>query len=86
MAIDLHELINNPGAGKHIPVLEKAGAWDEWAGLTMRKWQVEVEGTVTETQYYTVTARHKDEAYDKADKLAKKNYDEFDMIEAEELK
>jgi hypothetical protein len=29
-AVNLHDLINQPGAGKHITQLVNAGLWDEW--------------------------------------------------------
>ena len=42
-AVNLHDLINQSGAGKHIPELIKSGLWDEYAGMPMKKWVVEVE-------------------------------------------
>ena len=83
--INLHELINQRGAGKHVPAMKKAGLWDEWAGIPKKKWVVEVEATIVETTKYTVDASCEDEAYDKAELLARKEYDDFDFISAEEL-
>ena len=84
-AVNLHDLINQPGAGKHVPELVKAGLWDEYAGLPKKKWVVEVEATIVETTEYTVDASCEDEAYDKAELLARKEYDDFEFISAEEL-
>jgi outer membrane receptor for Fe3+-dicitrate len=85
MTPNLHELINNPGAGKHIPALVKSGHWDEYAGLPKKKWSVEVEYTITDTEEYTVDASCEDESYDKAGKLAAKDYDYFEFTSAREL-
>ena len=83
--INLHDLINQPGAGKHVPELVNAGLWDEYAGTPKKKWVVEVEATIVETTEYTVDASCEDEAYDKAELLARKEYDDFEFISAEEL-
>jgi hypothetical protein len=83
--VDLHDLINQPGAGKHILELIKSGHWDEYAGLTKRKWSVEVEYTIVDTEEYTVDASCEKEAYYEAGKLAAKDYDDFEFLSAEEL-
>jgi hypothetical protein len=82
---NLHDLINKPGAGKHINALVASGHWDEYAGLPKKKWAVEVEYTITDTETYTVDASCKDEAYEKAEKLAAKDYDNYELTSAEEL-
>ena len=82
MTINLQDLMNKPGYGKHIPILQKAGKWDEWAGMPMKKWNVEIE--IRGKDILAVDARSKDEAYEKAEKLAEKEYDDFEILEATE--
>ena len=73
MKVNLHELINQPGAGKHVPTLQKAGKWDEWAGMPMKKYSVEIEYRGTDTVY--VDARCKDAA---------EEYYDYEFLEAKE--
>ena len=65
-----------------MPTLQKAGKWDEWAGMPMKKYSVEIKYMGTDTVY--VDARCKDEAYEKADELAEEEYDDYEFLEAKE--
>lgn len=58
--IDLHELVNMPGAGKATVVLKKAGKWDEDAGKEYLKFKV--EGTVRFDVAKVISARSENEA------------------------
>lgn len=82
MNVNLHELINQPGAGKHMTKLQENGLWDEWAGMPMKNWNVEVEGVITDISLYEVKARCEEEAMCLAEKLAEKDYDEYEIMEA----
>jgi hypothetical protein len=80
--VNLHELINQPGAGKATEVLQKEGLWDEWAGMKEKEWEFTVSGAIYETKKYEVTARCEEEAMEKAEGMACSDFD--DEINAEE--
>lgn len=80
-AVNLHDLINQPGAGKHIPELVNAGLWDEWAGLPTTVYDVQVMGYTSHSQAYNITARHPDEAEKFVIKVCKDDFDIIDDID-----
>ena len=85
--IDLHELVNMPGAGKATAALKKAGKWDEYEGLPYTNYKVEY--SVRFMSDTTVKARSEDEAEELAAKKIADDHDcddmdvEIDGVEAE---
>jgi hypothetical protein len=82
VTVNLHDLINQRGAGKANALLQKEGLWDEWAGMKEKEWDVTVSGVIYETKKYEVTARCEEEAMEKAEEMASSDFD--DDINAEE--
>jgi len=83
--VNLHDLINQPGAGNHIPALVASGHWDEYAGLPKSVYDVQVNGSVSHCQTYKITARHPDEAESLVVKVCKDDFDSIDDIDVKPM-
>ncbi|KZL02167.1 hypothetical protein PsAD5_00116 [Pseudovibrio sp. Ad5] len=81
---NLQDLADMPGAGVAQTELMRLGFWDELRGGDARKWQVSVTGYVEETRTYEVSAHSAEEAMEKAEEAATKDFDDEDSIEAED--
>lgn len=80
--MNLQELIDKPGYGSHVKMLQKEGKWDEYAGMPVKDYVVTV--AYTSDDYIKVKARCEDEAFCKANKTAAEKYDNFELTECEE--
>jgi hypothetical protein len=90
MTLNLHELANAPGYGNAEKALRKAGKWDDTAiveGVTEFEFDVTVKGWYepqVERQVFSVTAKTKEEAMDKAEYMS--DFDEIDDVEIEAVR
>lgn len=84
--IDIHELAQLPGAGAAKGVLQKHGLWDEYAGMTARKYRMKVSYAINDwgVEVVEVEARCEDEADELACKKVEEMFDKA-TIEIEDV-
>jgi hypothetical protein len=90
--MNLHELVNAPGAGRAEKILKSAGLWQEVSDDGLPVWKVEVAITKIGWTHVNVAAVNAEEAKEAAERFCRDNpargdcFDEYERTDFEAVK